>query len=173
MSRFRAKWSIAASVLLGAIIIVWADTRKPPVSLTVVRLVATDLLIGGQASQRFASAVIGVTNNTTRPFTYHGYDSPDSAIYGLLEQTPSGWQEARSRFVCAAGVQTLTLEPGHGFTFQVTVRADKPCKVTLNYFDTRKPNPMWQRSPPWLVSRLPWLAPWRTAVSDPINLNAT
>ena len=173
MGQSRMKWNFAASVLLGATILAWAATRKPPVSLTVVKLVANDVSVRGQTSQRFASAVIGVTNNTTHTFTYHGYAPPDSAIYGLFEQTPSGWQEARSRFFCAAGVQTQTLEPGHGFTFQVMVQAGRPCKVTLNYSDTRKPNPMWQRLPPWLVNRLPWLAPWRTAISDPIDLKAS
>lgn len=172
MSRSHMKWSIAASVLLlGATIVAWAATRKPAVSLTIVRLVPTEVSVTGQVSRRFASAIIGVTNNTTRTFTYHGYAPPDSAIYGLLEKTPSGWQEARSRFFCAAGVQTQTLEPGHGFTFQVMVQADKPCKVTLNYSDTRKPNAIWQRLPPWLANRLPWLAPWRTAISDPVRLD--
>ncbi len=135
----RVKFIMISPIALGVALVVWAliDAR-PPVSLTVISLTTNQWSKGIAArfgSRTYVRAVVAVTNNTSRPFTYWTGYSEESVAYRILHETPLGWKEPASGWRCGFGLQQHTLPPSSGFTFQAVVETDKPCKVALDYSD--------------------------------------
>lgn len=164
---------IISALVLGAVVLTWPFVdAKPPVSLTVLSYTTNrwpDDFAGVWGSRTYARALVAVTNNSRRSFRYLALGSASSVDYEILGETPQGWK-ATDGFHCGTGLRQYTLSPGQGFAFEAGVEFGKPCKVEFSYSDSRATSPVWQRLPSWLMERLPWLSPWRTAVTDPIGL---
>ena len=170
----RLKFIVISLLALGLALVVWGliDAR-PPVSLTVISMTTNhwpEDIAARFGRRTYVCAVVAVTNNTGRPFTYWTRYSEDSVEYRVLHQTPLGWKEPASRWRCGTGLQKHTLSPLRGFTFQAVVETDKPFKVALDYWDGHKPSSFWRWLPSWLSQRLPWSSPWHTATTDVIDL---
>ena len=166
MHMSRAKFIVAGVFMLGTAAAAWMlMDAKPPVSLTVVSYATNRWPEGRPTCVR---AMIGVTNNRNRSFTYLGY-SARRVEYEVLSETPEGWK-APLGFRCGAGLMPQTLSPGQGFTFEAIVNADERCKVQFMYSNGTTPSRVWQRLPSWLTQKLPWSSPWRTATTEPIDL---
>ena len=168
----RTKFIISALVL-GTAVVTWAlvDARSP-VSLTVLSNTTnrwSDDLAAQFGSRTFVCALIAVTNSSSRSFTYWARGSASFTDYEVLREIPQGWK-APSGFRCGTGLMQHTLSPGQGFTFEAVIESDKRCRVEFTYSDGRTPSRIWQRLPSWLTHRLPWSSPWRTAITDPIDL---
>ena len=155
---------IVSAFLLGAAGIAWMLLNaKPEVSITVLSYATNRWPTSNPTCVR---AVVGITNNSNRSFTYLGY-SARSIQYEVLRETAEGWKAPRG-FRCGTGLSLQTLSAGEGFTFEAVVDADQRCKVQFMYSNGTSPSPLWQRLPSWLTQRLPWSSPWRTATTGPI-----
>lgn len=174
MRTLPSKLTIIGPLVLGvAVVLCTLVDTKPMVSLTVLGYTTnrwSDDLAQMFGSRTYIEALIAVTNNSSRSFTYSGLIGlPQRVSYEILRETPQGWK-APGGFRCGMGLTRHTLSPGQGFTFEAIVDSDKPCKVEFAYSDGRKPSRIWQRLPSWLSQRLPWSSPWRSATTEPIDL---
>ncbi len=161
--------------VLALALVVFASVQmggRPVVSVAVVGYTTnqwSDETAAELGRRTYVCAVVAVTNMSTQPFTYLAYGSK-SADYTILHQTAFGWKQPDSGFRCGTGLESCTLRPSQGFTFEAVVPTDKACKVAFDYSDGRTPSPVWDKLPFWLVRRLPWATPWRTVATEAIDL---
>jgi hypothetical protein len=166
----RTRFVIISLVALGTVIITGSLIfAKPPVSLVVVSY-NTNRWADAAARRTVACAIIAITNNTKSDITYWADGSQSSPIHGIQVETPTGWKPLFSGGACGTGIQEHPLSPGHGFTFEVVVRADQRCKVLVNYSDGRQPDRMRKLLPSWLAKYLPPPQSWSIATTDAIDL---
>ena len=172
MRRLAIKFIILALLLGMAIFVYGLFCARPPVSLTILNC-TTNRLADATAAQlgcrTYIRALIGVTNNSSRSFTYLADDSVKGVEYEILRETPESWMAPRG-FRCGTGLTQQPLLPSQGITFEAFIGSAERCKVEFSYYDGRKPNPIWQRLPAWMTQRVPWARPWRTATTDVIDL---
>ncbi len=175
MCGMRLIFTVSVLVAVGTAVFAWKIRgAKPRVSATVVGYTtnqAEPQMAKDIGSSTYVCAVVAVTNNSKRVLTYKGFGfdgmSPQLAVYSVLRETDSGW---KSLMTCETGPQEYALRPGECFKFEAFVVTKWRSKVAFTYNDGCKPSWIARRLPVWLSAKLPWLSPWHTVTTEPIDL---
>ena len=150
--RPRAYWPfvlIVAVVIVAAAFIFWPRAGgRQQLSLTV---------LGYSTNWGTVSALVAVTNKTKEAF-----------VLGSVYCLSASDYVFRPRRVPSRPSKLL---PGQGSTLQAPIWTGAPCKVGVEYLNDGVSARIWQKLPFWLMRKLLWAPPWRTATTEVINLS--
>lgn len=147
---------------------------RPPVSLSILNYATNQWppeLAAQMGAPTYVVVRIATTNNSSQPLEYLAMGSIEFVDYEVLSETPEGWK-APGGFKCGTGLVLHTLRPRQGLIFEAAVPTTNRCRIQFSYSRGRSANPLWRRLPLWLRDKLPWLAPWRDALTEPIDLRS-